>query len=278
MRLAAIAATWLMASAAAAGAQADLPLVPVQAERERAPVTDEGGGRLESWPWAVSVPLLAGALVLEATTRPSEARWNNEGPVDRAFGGWIRDTRAGRSRADLASDLFLYAMFAAPVIDAIAWRTGVSPSRDTYRLLAGDTLAFAAETFLVVATKNGFRRARPFDRGCREDEQYDPGCGSDSRYRAFISGHTAAAFTGASLVCAHQRLRGQSALGRIECVGSLLLASLTGALRIVGAKHYASDVAVGAVIGFLSGFILPVFVYPRHLPQRPAPRTTATLW
>ena len=45
----------------------------------------------------------------------------------------------------------------------------------------------------------------------------------------------------------------------------LLAASITGALRIVGEQHYFSDVLAGAVSGFLSGFMVPVFVYPRAL-------------
>lgn len=241
------------------------------------PVVDEG--RLEAWPWLASLPLLGLALTLELTVEVDEARWRGAGPIDRGLESWARDTARGRRRADLASDLFLYAMFAAPVLDAVLWREGASPSRDSYRLLAADAFAFSIETLAVVATKIAFRRARPYDRGCRGDPGYDPGCESESRYRAFVSGHTTAAFTGASLVCAHQRLRGLSPLGRVECVASLLIASLTGAMRMVGEKHYFADVAAGAVLGFLAGFVVPIYVYPRSLPQRaPAPTVSQRAW
>ena len=257
---------------------------PLVGELERPPsevAADEAvdEGRLEAWPWAVSVPLLGISLLLEATIDVNEARWSGRGPIDEGFESWIRDTRQGRHRADVVSDIFLYTMFAAPVLDAALWRDGPSPSRDTYRLLAADALAFSVETLVVVATKLGFRRARPYDRGCRAEEDYTDECDSDSRYRSFISGHTAAAFTGASLVCAHQRLRGLSPLGRVECVASLLLASLTAAMRVAAAKHYFADVATSAVVGFLSGFVLPIFVYPRALPRPPAPRqATRAAW
>jgi membrane-associated phospholipid phosphatase len=254
------------------------------------PVTEEGGdaptgpaladdARLKGWPWAISVPLLGIALTIEFTVDVDGARWTGAGRVDKGFRSWVRDSHEGRERADLASDVFLYAMFAAPVLDATLWRNGPSPSRDTYRLLTADALAFSMETLVVVATKVAFRRARPYDRGCRGDPDYSGGCESDSRYRGFISGHTTAAFTGASLVCAHQRLRGQSPLGRVECVASLLLASLTGAMRIVAEKHYFADVATGALVGFLSGFLVPLYVYPRELPRpEPPPRVTRTGW
>lgn len=235
---------------------------------------------LDWWPWALSVPLFGMALTIEAAVDADDIGWRRVGPVDESFRPWVRATRAGRERADLASDIFLYSMFAAPVLDAVLWRDGQSPSRDAYRLLATDALAFSVQTLVVVATKVGFRRARPYDEGCRADPDYAPECDSDSRYRGFISGHTSASFTGASLVCAHQRLRGLSALGRVECVASLVLASLTGALRIVSERHYLSDVIAGAAVGFLSGFVFPVFVYPRSLPrpEPPAPLSNQRAW
>lgn len=251
---------------------------PGEAENEPA------GGALEEehlqwWPWVISVPLLGMSLAIDRSASADEARWTGRGPIDRGFGSWILDTRRARERADLASDVTLYALFAAPVLDATLWREGESPSRDAYRLLTADTLAFSVQTLAVVATKVGFRRARPFNRGCREDPEFAEDCETEDSYRSFISGHTAAAFTGASLVCAHQRLRGLSPLGRVECVGALLLASVTGALRIASAKHYFADVATSAVIGFLSGFVVPLYVYPRELPRpEPPPSFARMAW
>jgi len=246
---------------------------------ERAPLLENEDDTLDWWPWALSVPLFAMSLTIEATVNVDGSGWARVGPIDEAFRPWVRDTREGRERADLASDVFLYSLFAAPVLDAVLWRDGPSPSRDAYRLITTDALAFSAQTLVVVATKIGFRRARPYDEGCRGDPDYAPECDSDSRYRGFISGHTSASFTGASLVCAHQRLRGLSAVGRVECVASLVLASLTGALRMVSERHYVSDVIAGAAVGFLAGFVFPVYVYPRKLPRpESAPVITQRGW
>ena len=236
---------------------------------------------LEIWPWYITVPLLGVALTLELTLRPEKASITGAGPIDDAFRSWVRPTPAGRERAARASDILLYAMAMAPVLDATLWnQQGTRRSRVSYRLLTADSLGFALQSLLVAGTKNIVRRARPYDEGCREDDTYDGGCGSSSRYRSFVSGHASAAFTGASLVCAHQRLRGHSAIGRVECVASLVVASLVGALRMASEKHYFADIVAGAALGFVAGFIVPVFVYPRRLsPPEPTvmnPATAAT--
>ncbi len=251
----------------------------VEAAEERGATEGTDEERLRAWPWALSVPFLAMSLTIEFTVEVDRARWSGAGRVDDGFRSWVRDTPDGRRRADAASDVLLYTMFAAPVLDAVLWRDGPNRSRNAYRLLTADALAFSVETLAMVATKVAFRRARPYDAGCRDDPDYMGKCDSDSRYRGFVSGHTAAAFTGASLVCAHQRLRGLSPLGRVECVASLLFASLTGALRIVSENHYFADVATGAIVGFLSGFLIPLYVYPRELPRpEPPPRFARTGW
>lgn len=236
---------------------------------------------LEIWPWYITGPTLGLALALELTLPPDSARFRGAGPIDASFSGWVRDTEAGRARAARASDVLLYVMSAAPVVDAGAWtQAGSRRSRVTYRLLTADALAFSVNLLLSVATKDLVRRARPYDPGCVEDETYDGGCDSSSRYRGFVSGHTSTAFTGAALVCAHQRLRGQSAIGRVECIASLAIASVVGALRMVAEKHYFADVVGGAAVGFLAGFIIPVYVYPRRLPPlQTDPRgPTARAW
>jgi len=252
----------LLSASSLAAAQAPSP-----SPEELGPLEDEP---LDWWPWAVSAPLFGTALTIDFAVDVPGARWRRVGPIDEGFLPWVRDTRAGRKRADRASDVFLYATIAAPVLDAVLWRAGARPSRDTYRLLTADALAFATQALVTVVTKVGFRRARPYDEACRGDPDDAPECEGDNRFRSFVSGHSSASFTGAALVCAHQRMRGLSALGRVECVASLLLASLTGALRMVSERHYFSDVIAGAAVGFFAGFVFPVFVYPRALP-RPAP-------
>jgi membrane-associated phospholipid phosphatase len=118
----------------------------------------------------------------------------------------------------------------------------------------------------VVGTKHVARRGRPYDQPCIDDPTYDSACDSSSRFQSFISGHSAQSFTGASLVCAHQKLRGQSPLGYIECATALATASLAASLRIVAERHYFTDVFVGALVGFLAGYVLPVWLFRGSFP------------
>ncbi|MBO6941030.1 MAG: phosphatase PAP2 family protein [Deltaproteobacteria bacterium] len=229
---------------------------------------------LEWWPWLVSVPLAAMALTIDVTVPSDSPRWTPNGPIDRGFESWIRPTIDGRRRAAHASDFFLFAAAAAPVADAISWHAkGTRHSRVTYRLLTADALAFSFQALVTVSLKHAVRRPRPYVEPCEADPTHDPGCDSGSRYQSFTSGHTSASFTGAALVCAHQRLRGWSVIGYVECAGALALASFASTLRIVSERHYASDVIGGAIIGFISGYLLPLLLYPRALPpRRIAPR------
>lgn len=166
----------------------------------------------------------------------------------------------------------LAATLAMPILDAALHAPeGRSRSRDAYQLLAGDGLAFGLQASVVTILKSTVRRPRPYDHRCDGTGELE-NCSSRSRYRSFISGHSASAFTAASLVCAHQRLRGRTAIGTVECVASLVMATLIGGLRIVAEKHYFADVVGGALVGLLSGFLVPLFVYPRRL----APPVRAT--
>ena len=231
---------------------------------------------LEWWPWLATVPLLATTLVVDVAVPSDAPRWSRFGPMDRAFSSWARDTIEGRRRAARASDIFLLATAAAPLVDAISWnQAGTSRSRVTYRLLTVDSLGFALQGLLSVSLKHALRRPRPYVASCEADPAHDPGCDSSSRFQSFTSGHAAAAFTGAALVCAHQRLRGRTLLGHIECATALAFASFTGALRIVAERHYVSDVIGGALIGLISGYLLPLLLYPRQLPAPRGEQPTA---
>ena len=241
-----------------------------QVETEDAVSPEQVARALEWQPWAATVPIVGLTLTLELAMEPKQARWSSAGVVDESFAPWIRDTERGRERARTASDVLMVTMMAAPVADVALWQTSDRETGpDAYRLISGAALAFSIQSLFVVGTKNIARRARPYDAACRDDPSTRGDCNSSSRYRGFISGHTSAAFTGASLLCAFSRLRGrggrQPAAGRAECLVGLLAASITGALRIVGEQHYFSDVLAGAVSGFVSGFLVPVFVYPREL-------------
>jgi membrane-associated phospholipid phosphatase len=54
----------------------------------------------------------------------------------------------------------------------------------------------------------------------------------------------------------------------LACVTTLTMATATRTLRIAADKHYASDVIVGAGVGFSSGYLLPVLLHFNRPPRK----------
>lgn len=75
---------------------------------------------------------------------------------------------------------------------------------------------------------------------------------------SFFSNHTTAAFTTAVFSAYTFQLRhSDSPLVPWVWGGSLALAGGVGSLRILAGKHFPSDVAAGAVVGALCGYLVP---------------------
>src|SRR5262249_22472634 len=71
-------------------------------------------------------------------------------------------------------------------------------------------------------------------------------------------------FTSAGLTCAHHThlpLYGGGAVDIIACAVVLTAAAAEPVLRIAADHHYATDVTVGAVLGFASGYALPMALH-----------------
>ena len=104
----------------------------------------------------------------------------------------------------------------------------------------------------------------------KPDPRFPP-CQPAGQSESFFSGHTGIAFTGAMLTCMHHvrlPLYDKSRIGGTIVCGSMMGgAAATGVARIMGDKHHASDVLVGAAIGLASGFLVPWLHY-RGGPQR----------
>ena len=121
-----------------------------------------------------------------------------------------------------------------------------------------------AESLAVGGLVNRFghrvvARERPNQARCREDPESDPLCNS-SPFASFPGGHTAGAFMGAGLSCAHHLalpLYGGGVPDVLACAVPLVAAAGNGVLRMMGDRHWASDIAAGAGIGFAAGFWIP---------------------
>lgn len=96
--------------------------------------------------------------------------------------------------------------------------------------------------------KRVFRRQRPYvDSGV--DRWFNPGKGTD--YHSFPSGHTTAAWSVATVIAGMYK---DKPAVPVVCYS---LATLTGLSRMTENKHWASDVLVGAVLGYAIGrFVL----------------------
>lgn len=105
----------------------------------------------------------------------------------------------------------------------------------------------------VLLSKNNIARDRPYVPSCDTHPNYDPHCFQADSRKSFYSGHTAFAFTGAGVTCRWAKTYEASPWA---CPSALGLATFTGAARMTADKHFLSDVLVGGVLGYLSGYYL----------------------
>jgi hypothetical protein len=188
-------------------------------------------------------------------------------------------TVEGRRTAAQVSNVSLWSSVAYPFVDAGLTAALVRGDRYSAGQMGLISLeAFAAIGLVKVVAERLVVRERPYVAACSDrDVPGMPSCdGSDSR-KSFFSGHTALSFTGAGLSCAHHlalHLYG-GAWDGLACGAAIAVAGLTGTLRMVADRHYATDVLVGAAFGFAAGFLLPRAGYYRegNAPPEPASNT-----
>ena len=78
-------------------------------------------------------------------------------------------------------------------------------------------------------------------------------------------------FTAAGLVCRNNEslnLISDPMMRRLVCGGTLVAAGTVGALRIIADRHYTSDVIVGGIVGFLTGYSLPLLLHRTEAEER----------
>lgn len=204
--------------------------------------------------------MLAGLVAVGShyvmASEPESCNWCDRDPSGQdtlnAFDRWVRLRLHARTPdaiqlADTASDrLRDFAVVGLPVIAVVS--TSHNGKMRAVQMLGW---AHALSTLTTESMKSLAARERPYVHfeiaGVEE--------GSD-RNRSYFSGHASSAFV--SLVAAARTCR------LLECrqqkliwlVGGPVAASV-GLLRITAEKHYASDVATGAAVGALIGWIVP---------------------
>ncbi|WP_219921551.1 phosphatase PAP2 family protein [Rufibacter sp. XAAS-G3-1] len=139
-----------------------------------------------------------------------------------------RDAR--RAFPNFSNNLDDY-LFFVPIVGLYGFDLFSSQNKHDIRRQTGLLLASGALTTLVIyPTKILTAQERP-----------------NGKPRAFPSGHTAFAFTIATLV--DKEFRGKS---KWISVGSYTIASATGVMRVLNNEHWMADVLAGAGIGILS--------------------------
>jgi membrane-associated phospholipid phosphatase len=125
-----------------------------------------------------------------------------------------------------------------------------------------DLESYALGSVVTFTLYDTVGRARPSYGDCQRDPSL-PDCVT-SPYASFPSGHVAESFLSAGLSCvnhAYVPIYGSKLFDTLACARDLTLASADGVLRIMGDRHWASDVLAGAGIGFVAGYALPVALH-----------------
>ena len=126
-------------------------------------------------------------------------------------------------------------------------------------LISTESIAIAAA--LQGVTSGIASRERPYSRKCGKGiDPHHTDCESSNRYRSFFSGHTTNAFAAAGAACTahlHHSVFGSGLADGLACGLAFVSAGTVGTMRIVGQKHYLSDVATGAAVGTLVGLGTP---------------------
>ena len=125
--------------------------------------------------------------------------------------------------------------------------------------------SYALSSIVSITLYDTVGRARPSYGDCQKNPSANADC-NISPTDSFPSGHTNEAFTAAGLSCAHHAnvpIYGSRLADALACTRDLTLASADGVLRIMGDRHYTTDVMTGAALGFGFGFGLPMLLHYR---------------
>jgi membrane-associated phospholipid phosphatase len=191
---------------------------------------------------------------------PDDPRWSGGILFDNAARRALRAHDPGaRDAIRTASDIALIASITqAGLIDG-----ALLPLIDRSPGVAGQLTLINAQAFAInilfsTLLFKAAARERPLIPDCQRDPKFDPLCNAGP-YASFPSSHTSTAFTAAGLICVHHQylqLYG-GAWDTAACIESIAVATATGLFRVIGDRHYMSDVILGGAMGFTIGYVYP---------------------
>lgn len=210
--------------------------------------------------WLTAASVLGAVASTLFLQYPDEPRWSGGILFDDAARKALRAHDLGvRTAIRTASDITLVANIVhAGLIDGV-----LVPLLDRSPGVAGqltliNAQAFAINILLSTVLFKAAARERPLIADCRRDPNIDPLCNSGP-YASFPSSHTSTAFTAAGLICIHHQYLPLYGGGWdvAACAESIAVATATGLFRVIGDRHYMTDVIFGGAMGFTIGYVYP---------------------
>jgi membrane-associated phospholipid phosphatase len=163
---------------------------------------------------------------------------------------------------DKWSDFGLTASVLLPV--SLAFSSKVRSEFSNFGLLYFENLMLTSAG--VTISKGIFRRIRPMT--YNDDVPYKRKIDNTDLRHSFYSGHTAIAFSSVVFFAAvYDRYYRHSKWRPYVWGGSLALGSSVGILRILAGKHFPTDVIVGAIMGGVTGYLVPL-VHKKNDPKK----------
>jgi membrane-associated phospholipid phosphatase len=243
--------------------------------------------RFRSIGYALTAASVLGALgVTLLIDYPDEPRWSGGILFDSAARNALRARDPSlRDAVRSGSDFTMISnLVQVGLVDGIILPLALGSPRVAAQLSLINAQAFALNVLIGTLLFKVVARERPLGRDCRRDPNFDPLC-SVGTYASFPSSHTSTAFTAAGLTCVHHAYLPLYGGGWdiAACVEALTFASATGLFRVIGDRHYVTDVLVGAAIGLGIGYVYPWLFHYRNSvePAVTAPSSaerTATTW
>ncbi|MGE0787271.1 MAG: phosphatase PAP2 family protein [Sandaracinaceae bacterium] len=209
----------------------------------------------------------AGLVILLEELLPTrtDANWRGVSDLDLevARGLGLNDAVA-RDAIEEVSDGVAAALFVWPVlVDSLVYAgLGEGAWDVAWQLSLISLEVFALNHALTVMVRLLTRREPPLGRFCRSEPGYDadPVCRDQPPAESFWSAHVSNTFAGAALICMYHDvldLYGDDGADYFVCGTSLAAAVATGFMRIMSDYQWVTDVLSGAVIGSLTGILIP---------------------
>jgi membrane-associated phospholipid phosphatase len=227
---------------------------------------------------AVTIAAATGAYVTTLfVPAEDDADWTGPILIDTGARNFLRlGSRPEREAAAAVSDALIFGSVAHPVIIdnlIVTWLGRQSPEV-AWQMFVINTQAYALTMSVNAVTKRIAARGRPYASECVDDPNYSANCDNEDRFRSFYSGHAAVTATGAGLLCAHHtqlELYGNPTLDTATCAFGVMMTAATGALRIASDNHWTSDVMLGHLMGYASGYLMPTLLYYHEFRIQPEP-------